>query len=674
MRGIESMHLAIGLAQWRHGGEEFTRPDPAAAARDPPLRPRLRAEAQGPALPQPRARPRAARAVPHHARRRRLRRARRSRTASSSRSPSSTGCAVSPRTCRGSTCSRGSSSRRSPTSRRRCSPRPTTSTPRARRAGRQPARARRTIEGAFNPVDAVAPGRAAARHRHPAARRRRRAGERHRADRGRQLARREDPPRHRRHPDHRQRDRRPRRAAQARARREPPPLQPRRHRPPAHRRSASPGLAVTPRTLRRDLIQSIGRNEKADAAAGDARSTTRSCACARCCSTTAPRSPAATRCSGVSVLDALGELARLVAAADAAVDHRAARPRAPSNRSRTTGRAAADAADRAGARSASSGTGPTTRPGTARPSPRPPRRNAAHELAKRLHRAELPRLLERAKTLIGQTRMRPFESIAELGVYLRLLLDVRETLDKFQPAVFDRSLAELIAATAHAARVARDVGANRRRLRKLAREYVRPGVHVTDLNESLRRIQQQRILWQRFAAAGVVPEVPIGIADVQVAYQRVAEDLGALDVPLRRTGTPQLALACSRSTSCSRQIAGLAAESRGARQPAGAHRPARRAARPQARPAALRPVAPARARDAGRAPSSSSPGGSPCSRRCSHPTARCSAPTPACSTGSRPTSGSSTRRTPPPPGSCWPGSSPRPGRSASSTGPTRPPR
>ena len=65
---------------------------------------------------------------------------------------------------------------------------------------------------------------------------------------------------------------------------------------------------------------------------------------------------------------------------------------------------------------------------------------AAHELAKKLNRAELPRLIDRANALIGQTRMRPFASIAELGVYLRLLLDIRETLDKFTPSVFDRSL------------------------------------------------------------------------------------------------------------------------------------------------------------------------------------------------------------------------------------------
>ena len=64
--------------------------------------------------------------------------------------------------------------------------------------------------------------------------------------------------------------------------------------------------------------------------------------------------------------------------------------------------------------------------------------------------------------------MRPFENITELGIYLRLLADLRETLDKFQPAVFDRSLTELIAATANRRDAPQMSGANRRRLRKLA--------------------------------------------------------------------------------------------------------------------------------------------------------------------------------------------------------------
>ncbi|MEN2736965.1 AAA family ATPase [Microbacterium sp. X-17] len=318
-----------------------------------------------------------------------------------------------------------------------------------------------------------------------------------------------------------------------------------------------PGVAVTPRSLRRDLIQAIGRNEKAE----QPRVTDVDDALVRLRKVLLDYRAALARRDPVlhvSVLDALRELSRL--ALLPAPPSTTARLSRASIEALASGRdGAADALIRA-ARLGEFRYGPNDSPWYGASFGTTEEGKSAHDLAKKLSRAELPRLLDRAKALIGQTRMRPFESIAELGVYLRLLLDVRETLDRFTPAVFDRSISELIAATSSRRESPAMSGANRRRLRKLALEYVRPGVHVTDLNEALRRIQQQRILWNRFAVAGVVPEVPVGIADVQVAYQRVAEDLARLDIPLRRVGTPQ-SLAALPVEELTRQVAGLAAES-----------------------------------------------------------------------------------------------------------------
>jgi hypothetical protein len=185
---------------------------------------------------------------------------------------------------------------------------------------------------------------------------------------------------------------------------------------------------------------------------------------------------------------------------------------------------------------------------------------AAHALAKRLHHTEVPRLLDRGRTLIAQTRLRQFESVAELGVFLRLLLDVRDTLDRFRPSVFDRPLGELIAATSPRRDEPGMSGANRRRLRRLALEYVRPGVHVSDLNAALRGIQQQRTLWQRYSEAGATPGVPVGIDDVHVAYQTVATDLQSLDAPLGLLGSPRQ-LAARPIRELTAMLAGLAADS-----------------------------------------------------------------------------------------------------------------
>jgi hypothetical protein len=184
----------------------------------------------------------------------------------------------------------------------------------------------------------------------------------------------------------------------------------------------------------------------------------------------------------------------------------------------------------------------------------------AHAIARRLHEETLPRLLARAQDLIRNTYLRPFENIVELGIYLRLLVDLRDTLDKFVPSVFDRSLSELIVATSSRKDGTSMASANRRRLKKLAKEYIRPGVHVSDLHEALVRIQQQRILWQRFTAEGVPPEVPVGIADVQVAFQEVAQDLEKLNEPLGAT-TRETQLGYLPLGELVERIAALAAES-----------------------------------------------------------------------------------------------------------------
>ncbi|WP_244302994.1 AAA family ATPase [Leucobacter coleopterorum] len=163
---------------------------------------------------------------------------------------------------------------------------------------------------------------------------------------------------------------------------------------------------------------------------------------------------------------------------------------------------------------------------------------AAYSMAVDLAESQLPRLISMANEVIGQTSMRPYETIAELGIFLRLLMGIRDTLDRFTPEVYDRSLTEVIAA--HAPRGGDEMSAaNKRRLRKLAREYVRPGVHITDMYSRLVQIQQQRVLWQRYTTvAGTRPEVPLGISDVVVAFQLAYQQLDELDKTLGTVTDP----------------------------------------------------------------------------------------------------------------------------------------
>ncbi|CAN5210092.1 hypothetical protein BH09ACT3_BH09ACT3_06860 [soil metagenome] len=317
------------------------------------------------------------------------------------------------------------------------------------------------------------------------------------------------------------------------------------------------GIAVSPSSLRRDVIRSISRNEKAtrpQLAEVDG-------ALVRLRKVLVDYRGAMDRVDpvlGVSVLDCLSELARL-ALLPSPPATTARLPRDSVERM-SADRSAAAAAIVQAARLGEFKYGPGDSPWYGASFGSSEAATLAHGIARQLSRSELPRLLESGSALIAQTRMRPFETVYELGVYLRLLTDIRDSLDKFQPVVFDRSLSELVVATSPRKEAREMSGSNRRRLKKLAKEYLRPGVHVGDLHESLVRIQQQRILWQRFVAAGTTPEVPVGIAEVQQLHSQVAQDLAALDEPLGAL-TRETQLGTLPIPRLVEKLAGLAVES-----------------------------------------------------------------------------------------------------------------
>ncbi|MET0813014.1 MAG: AAA family ATPase [Microbacterium sp.] len=317
-----------------------------------------------------------------------------------------------------------------------------------------------------------------------------------------------------------------------------------------------PGLAVSPRHLQRDLVRAIGRNEKAEkpkvADIDDAlvrlRGVLRDY---RGAVTT--RHPAI----GVSALDVLRALSILStespdAATSARFDLRTLAGLAEN-------RAEAAAKLAAAARMGEFRFGPDDSPWYGVSFATTEDARGAHALASRLHRQEVPALLERGYELIAQTHMHPFQTIAELGAYLRLLQGIRDSLDRFSLTVFERPLGELIQAHGPRRDAPEMSSANRRRLKRLSKEYIRPGVHIADMHEALVRIQQQRTQWQRFVDAGVTPEIPIGIADVQVAWQRVDAELAELDAALGRADADRLATL--PVAELVRTLAGLAAES-----------------------------------------------------------------------------------------------------------------
>lgn len=119
------------------------------------------------------------------------------------------------------------------------------------------------------------------------------------------------------------------------------------------------------------------------------------------------------------------------------------------------------------------------------------------------------------------------QSVEDWAVRLRILLGIRATLDKFQPSIFDLPLHDLIAATAPRKERSAMSGSQRRRFKKLAKQYLRPGASVPDLHEALKAAQLQKDGWESLHLTAAPPTVPLGLNEVQQAFEEL---LGKLEL------------------------------------------------------------------------------------------------------------------------------------------------
>ncbi|MEI8231580.1 MAG: hypothetical protein WCG32_03315, partial [Actinomycetes bacterium] len=150
-------------------------------------------------------------------------------------------------------------------------------------------------------------------------------------------------------------------------------------------------------------------------------------------------------------------------------------------------------------------------------------------LTRRLSEYVLPQFNIKLNEFIEQVGFPPAQNVAQWGEYIRLLISIRATLDRFIPDVFDRPLDDLITATSPRKDKAGMSGKTRRALSKHAKEYVRPGVAVGDLHSALLQIAEQAKAWNQLSVQPIAPVVPIGIEDAQVTYQSLVADLIKLD-------------------------------------------------------------------------------------------------------------------------------------------------
>ncbi|WP_139739001.1 DNA helicase [Actinomyces wuliandei] len=109
-------------------------------------------------------------------------------------------------------------------------------------------------------------------------------------------------------------------------------------------------------------------------------------------------------------------------------------------------------------------------------------------------------------------------TLSEWMDQLRVLDGVRESLDVFVPEVFERSAADMVAATAtrrwrEEHHVTMD-GARRRRFTRQAKDLVRPGRVVSDLHGELVKVQRCREAWRRYDPDDGWPSLPHGLDEM----------------------------------------------------------------------------------------------------------------------------------------------------------------
>lgn len=166
--------------------------------------------------------------------------------------------------------------------------------------------------------------------------------------------------------------------------------------------------------------------------------------------------------------------------------------------------------------------------------------DVARHRIERLLATTLPALAARAAQVAAETGLVEATTVDMWAEQLAMLDGVRVALDVFLPIVFERTAADLVGATADKAwRAERGVEMGywvRRRLRRQAKDMVRPGRPVADLHDALLRVQAQRDVWQAHCPNGGWPRLPDGLEHIEDEYRAVRDDIDALEHVL--AGTP----------------------------------------------------------------------------------------------------------------------------------------
>ncbi|WP_150462681.1 DUF4011 domain-containing protein [Nesterenkonia ebinurensis] len=159
-------------------------------------------------------------------------------------------------------------------------------------------------------------------------------------------------------------------------------------------------------------------------------------------------------------------------------------------------------------------------------------------------RTELPQLREQLVTACESVEVRPGDSFADWHAQVLLFQRVQESLGRFSHDIYAWDVDDLIAATApgwwrrqHSVEMS---SMARSRLRRVAKEYLRPGASISDLHGSLVDVQSEREEWVSRAVNNSLPKVPRhldALVDRVGQVQTRLEKLVTVLVPADEAGT-----------------------------------------------------------------------------------------------------------------------------------------
>lgn len=159
---------------------------------------------------------------------------------------------------------------------------------------------------------------------------------------------------------------------------------------------------------------------------------------------------------------------------------------------------------------------------------------AAFAAATRLDGVSLATVESMATEILEPTPLGTGVTMQDLAFRLDTLRGVSVALDKFTPELFDRSIDDFVEAFAPKTRDSTLPGNQRRRLKKLAKEFVRPGAHIADMFEALSDARDARNAWNSLVNAAYRPSVPAGFMGLAEQLDEVVADLAILNTVLNR--------------------------------------------------------------------------------------------------------------------------------------------